>query len=93
MAAAPPTSYSPSKSGTARIPVSASTPKSGTGRLPLAQPPPPARAPQEPDGGSLKTMLITLAGANIAEILVFTRALADPERDAVERYLRGKSGL
>jgi len=34
-----------------------------------------------------------LAGANIAEILVFTRAPADPERDAVERYLRGKSGL
>jgi hypothetical protein len=30
---------------------------------------------------------------DIAEILVFTRALSEAERDAVERYLRGKYGL
>ncbi|HLY07966.1 MAG TPA: hypothetical protein VKW04_01555 [Planctomycetota bacterium] len=66
MEAAPPTPSSTSKSGTARIPVSTSTPKSGTGRVPLAQPPPPARAPQEPDGGSLKMILIILAGAALA---------------------------
>jgi len=30
---------------------------------------------------------------DIAEILVFMRALSEPERDAIERYLRGKYGI
>ncbi len=30
---------------------------------------------------------------DIAEVLVFTRALTEAERDAIERYLRGKYGL
>jgi len=30
---------------------------------------------------------------DIAEIIVFTRALNDAERDAIERYLRGKYGI
>jgi hypothetical protein len=32
-------------------------------------------------------------GGDIAEILVFTRALSEAERDAIERYLRGKYGI
>jgi hypothetical protein len=32
-------------------------------------------------------------GGDIAEILVFTRALTEFERDAIERYLRGKYGI
>jgi hypothetical protein len=29
---------------------------------------------------------------DIAEILVFTRAISEAERDAIERYMRGKYG-
>ena len=30
---------------------------------------------------------------DIAEILIFTRAISETERDAIERYLRGKYGI